>query len=123
MFCSFAAMKKLSVHTSIQKALALLMAAFVLLLAVMLPFNAQADERPLSQEQSFILDASSYTDAPDFSLLPEPLPKLTVLFFLLPKLWAMVLELISAQIREYRAVFLQFFIQKINFVFVSTLAP
>lgn len=116
-------MKELSAHTTTQKALALLMAAFVLVLAVLLPVYSQANERTLGQEHSIILDASAYTDAPDLSLLPESQPRLALLFFALPRLWAMVQELLAPEIREYRAVFLQFFLQKINFIFVSTLAP
>lgn len=123
MFGSFVGMKKLSAHTFMQKAFMLMMAVFVLVLAVMLPMHVQGAERTLGQEQSLILDASSYTDAPDLSLLPEAQPKLAVLFFALPKLWAMVQELLSPEIREYRAVFIRFFIQKINFIFVSTQAP
>lgn len=106
-----------------QKALALLMAVFVLLLAVMMPVQAQTYEHRSDLEQGLIQDASSYTDALDLSLLPKPLPKIGVFFFVLPKLWSALLDLLAPKCREYRAVFLQLFIQKINFVFVSTQAP
>lgn len=112
-----------------QKAFALLMAAFVLLLAVIIPVHAQADEhisgpeQGLRQDASSFQDASLYTKVPYLSLMPEPFPKPAVFFFALPRLWDVLLELLAPQIREYRAVFLQFFLQKINFVFVSTQAP
>ena len=101
----------------------IMMALMVFVLAVFVPAGASAAEKKLSPEQKTISNAAFYSDAPDLSLAPEPLPKLNVLFFALPRLWALMLAFLTPDVQTYKAVSQQFFIQKINFVFVSSLAP
>ncbi len=98
------------------------MAVLVFVLAVFVPSYSDHGQAYKSQEKSLVADAT-FSNAPNLSQAPEPLPKLNVLFFALPKLWAMLVALNAPELQEYKTVFLQFFIQKINFVFVSTQAP
>jgi hypothetical protein len=109
--------------TPVQKAFTLVMAALVLALALFYPLQAEAIGKKASALNDTTLSSVSYADIPDLTSAPEPLPKLSVLFFALPKLWAMLVAILATEIREYKAVFQQLFIQKIQFVFVSTLAP
>ena len=115
-------MKQSTAHTLLQKSFTMVMAAMVFMLAAFVPINRELDQTLRTQEQSLLSDAS-FSSLPDFAPVPEPLPKLQVLFFALPALIAMLVALTAPEIQSYRAVFQQFFISKINFVFVSTLAP
>lgn len=108
--------------TTIQKAFTFVMAALVLALALFYPLQSEAFTKKTTTTDT-TLSSASYSDIPDLTPAPDPLPKINVLFFALPKLWAMVMLLLAPEIQEYRAVFEQLFIRKIQFVFVSTLAP
>ncbi|AHM62908.1 hypothetical protein D770_23315 [Flammeovirgaceae bacterium 311] len=114
--------KQKMVPSLLQKAFTLVMAALVLSLALFYPVQAEAITKKVSAAESTISNAS-YSVAPNFSPAPGPLPKVTLLLFALPKLWALFLAFLSPEIQEYKAVFQQLFIRKINFVFISTLAP
>lgn len=106
----------------LQKAFTLVMAAMVLTLALFYPLQAEAIAKKSSLSQNTVSHVS-YSDAPDLTPAPESRSIITVVFFALPKVWALMLAVLSPEIQGYRAVFEQFFIRKINFVFVSTLAP
>lgn len=115
-------MKRLSKINAMQKAFTMVMAALVFILAVFVPLHSSAVVSKANQDQSILTDAT-YNNAPDLIPVPEPLPKLSAVLFALPKAWAMVLVLVSPQIKAYKAAFEQSFVQKICFVFVSTQAP
>lgn len=100
----------------------MLMAMLVLALSLFSPLH----ETPIAKkgfDAESTISGVSYSDIPDLTPTPEPLPKLSVLFFALPKFWAIVMAVLAPEIREYRATYKQLFIRNIQFVFVSTLAP
>jgi hypothetical protein len=115
-------MKQRTTPSLLQKAFMLVMAAMVLSLALFYPLQAEEIAKKSSPTETTISNVS-YSNAPDLTPAPEPRLVVPVLFFALPKVWALIQAALSPDIQEYRASFEQLFIPKINFVFVSTLAP
>ena len=115
-------MKQPSGLTPLQKSFSLLMACLVLVLTLFFSHAGQASSPELDKEQHTVSNAS-FGKAPELSTAPEPLAKISTLFFSLSKLWSWVLNMLAPKTLVLKGVHEQFFIQKINFIFVSTLAP
>lgn len=98
------------------------MACLVFVLTMFFSHADQTADFDLSKEQQTVSNAS-LSKAPELSTAPEPLLKINTLFFSLSKLWSWVLDVLAPGRSELRTVFQQLFVQKINFIFVSTLAP
>lgn len=115
-------MKQSKTPNLLQRAFMLVMAAMVLSLALFYPLQAEAIAKKASPTETTISNVS-YSSAPDLTPAPEPRLVAPVLFFALPKVWALLVSILSPEIPEYQAALDQLFIRKINFVFISTLAP
>lgn len=115
-------MKQSSGLTPLQKSISLLMACLVFVLSLFFAHPEKAPDAEPDQEQTSVSNAS-FGKAPEISTAPEPLAKINTLFFSLSKLWYWILEVLAPKTPVFKTVYKQFFVQKINFVFVSTLAP
>lgn len=115
-------MKQYLGHTPFQKTFSLLMACLIFVLTLFFSHAGQSANHELQKEQQSVSNAL-FAKAPEFSTAPEPLAKINLLFFSLSKLWCWVLGAITPNTLAFKTVYKQFFVQKINFIFVSTLAP
>ena len=105
-----------------QKSFSLLMACLVFVLSLFFAHPGGASDYELDQDQATVSNAS-FGKAPVLSTAPEPLAKINTLFFSLPKLWSWLLEVLAPKTKDFNTAYKPFFVQKINFIFVSTLAP
>lgn len=98
------------------------MASFVLLLSLFFTHYQPRADHAADKAQS-VVEHATYGQVPLLSQAPEPLAKFSTLFLSFSRLWSWAFALLSPQAVVFPSVYKPFFVQKINFIFVSTQAP
>lgn len=116
-------MKQTAAIIILQRAFTMVLAALILVFAL---FFLQSQNPPVggsgeNMERVFAL--TSFHGVADLPSAPENLPKISILFSVIPLLWAMVLLLTLLKVRRHLISPGNIFFLKINFVFVSAKAP
>lgn len=106
----------------LQKALAFVLALLVFVLAVVVSGEADKQVEHEGERDAFVT-TSSIQSTPALPTVSGPSPKAPFVLLALASLWSLLLLLKSFEVQEYQTIASRFFLQKINFVFVSAKAP
>lgn len=100
-----------------------MMAALLLVFSLVLFYHQNSGKGGLGENAERITALTSFPGVADLPSVPETLPKIALLFSLVPVIWALMLRLALQDVHRHLIRPVNFFLRKINFVFVSTQAP
>lgn len=106
----------------LQKARAFVLAVLVFGLAIVVPATADKQVVHEGEIDSFVT-VSSFQNTQALPAVSEPSPKVYFVLFAFASLWNLLLLLKALEVQENQTIGKCFFLQKVNFVFVSTKAP
>ena len=107
----------------LQKVLTLVMAAMVLLLTMFNSNSRRESQRADGLEKEAFVASTSIQSVLKFPSSSGPLPKVSLILFALASLWSLLMFLKGIEVQENQTLLKGFFLQKIQFIFVSTKAP
>lgn len=116
-------MKQKSSNANLQKALTFIMAVLVFGLAIFIPVSRNGNQGGVNHEHENIVSHTTFQGTPALPTSANPLLKLNPFLFDLPNLWLLLLLMTAPGIQRCQAFLSPIFVQKINFIFVSTQAP
>lgn len=116
-------MKQKSSYSTLQKALTFVMAVLVFALAIFISVSRNGNLGGISQEKEKMVAHATFQGTPALPIAANPPLKLNPFLFDLPNLWLLLLLMAAPAIQQCQTFLSPAFIQKINFIFVSTQAP
>lgn len=106
----------------LQKALTFVLAMLVSVLVISISFRLDS-QGVHERERNAYVGVSSFLSRPGFPSVPGSFPKLNFVLFALAGLWSLLLLLKAHEVQKSQASGKGFFLQEVQFVFVSTKAP
>ena len=107
----------------LQKFLTFVLAAGLFLFAFLIPNSWRETQRADGYKKEAVIASVSVQSIPDLPASSDSLPKISLVLFALASLWSLLLLLKALEVQENQILRKGFFLQKIQFIFISTKAP